>query len=64
MDKFEIQRRIFSLNALLMLLIAGFILLDGATASVGHALLTSIGFFGGIGSDLGRRVDIPQSPGP
>jgi hypothetical protein len=42
------KRRInneINLAAALVLLIFGFIILDGATASIGHMLLVSVGFF-------------------
>jgi len=53
------QRRInkeINLVAAIILLIFGFIILDGATASIGHALLTSIGFFTCVFCDLAALV--------
>ena len=53
------QRRInkeINLAAAIFLLIFGFIILDGATASIGHALLTSIGFFACVFCDLAAMV--------
>lgn len=42
--------------AAIVLLIFGFAILDGAAASIGHALLTSIGFFTCVVCDLAAIV--------
>jgi len=53
------QRRInkeINIVAAIVMVVFGFIILDGATASIGHALLTSIGFFTCVVCDLAAVI--------
>jgi len=53
------QRRInkeINIVAIIVMVIFGFIIMDGAAASIGHALLTSIGFFTCVVCDLAAVI--------
>jgi hypothetical protein len=55
----RLKRRInreINLAAAIVLFILGFIILDGATASIGHKLIVSIGFFTCVLCDLAAVV--------